>query len=259
MINEVVFGPKLDLPPGRALRRYLIMSSPRTGSSMLSDALIQTGLAGVPLEYLNELVLARIGDRLTFAQVFAHLDEVNARRTSANGVFGMKMHYHQFANLFLTKDGVNEAGQRFISQFSDFILINRRDRISQAISYVIALDKGNWNTSDKAAAHSSTLDLNEPTAIRILSEMAFLMRETRAWRRLIAARNLRAMEVVYEDMVTDFPACFSGVLSFLGLPDVAASPQTVKLGGSRTRAVKKQFLDMIGSGEDGSVAAEGQG
>lgn len=248
MIREEVFGRDLDLAPARPLRRYLIMSSPRTGSTMLSDGLQQTGLAGVPLEYLNERALVALGDPLTFPRLFEYLDEVSARRTSANGVFGLKMHYHQFANLFLTKQGVNGPGRRFLGLFSDFILVSRRDRVSQAISYVIALDKEKWNTRDQAEARSSGLEIDDDTVIRIVNEMSFLLRETRAWRRLVAAQGLRAMEVTYEDMVADFPAVFAGVLAFLGLPPVAVSPQTVKLGGSRSAAARQQFLARIGAG-----------
>lgn len=246
MIVDEAFNPKFDYPRRAAERCYLILSAPRTGSTMLSDGLLQTGFAGVPLEYLHRRVLAGLGKPLAFERIAAYFNDIVSRRTSPNGVFGMKIHYHQFADLFVNGEGVTANGESFLGLFSHFILIDRRDRISQAISFMIAEESRKWRSRDVTDAHSSDIALDDDKMIAIVQEMGSLMSEARGWRRIIEARKLNAIELSYEDLTHDFDAEFRRVLGFLGLPEVEVRPQTVKLGGARNRAAKAEFLSRIG-------------
>jgi trehalose 2-sulfotransferase len=251
-MKELVFGQEYDFPRRLPTRRYLVLSSPRTGSSMVTDGLYQTGLAGYPLEYLNERALSGLPQPLTHAEISRYLADVQTRRTSPNGVFGMKIHFHQFANLFLDDDGkVTRHGREFLASFSDVILCNRRDRISQAISYVIALDTGKWNSRDPSDERSSALAVDGANVMKILNEIRFLVSETRAWRDMIAMGNFNAMEVYYEDLVNDYQAEMDRVMKLLGIPRVLVRPLSVKLAGKKAAEAKDAFLHYIGAAEDG--------
>lgn len=246
MSRELVFDSRYDFPRRQPAKRYLILCSPRSGSNMLADGLHQTGLAGFPLEYLNQRVLGSLPAPLTFEKVFAYLDEVSLRRTSPNGIFGVKIHYHQFARLFVTRNAVNPFGRRFLSLFSDAILLNRRDKVGQALSYVIALETEQWHSFDPADAHSSKIALDGDGAIKVAEKIAFLLRETQAWRRLIGETKLNVTEVFYEDLVREYRSEMGRVLAFLGLPDVRLEPRSVKLAGTDSLEARATFLTMLG-------------
>src|SRR5271156_5534546 len=79
---------------------YIICTSPRSGSWLLSEGLASTSLAGNPREWFHGAQeqeerarwrLAHSTD-LTFAR---YLEHVRSRATSPNGICGVKLHYYQ--------------------------------------------------------------------------------------------------------------------------------------------------------------------
>src|SRR5262249_15586129 len=91
-------SPENDFPPTACRFKYLICSTPRSGSTLLSTGLASTGRAGRPLEYLSQpygVVFKERNGRLLLPEYWRFLV---TRRTTPNGVFGMKMHFDQFAN-----------------------------------------------------------------------------------------------------------------------------------------------------------------
>ena len=83
---------------------YVVCTTPRSGSWLLSEGLASTSVAGNPREWFNHLEeqeeRARWrmthGSDLTFAK---YLEQVQARSTTRNGVSGIKLHYYQFLEL----------------------------------------------------------------------------------------------------------------------------------------------------------------
>jgi len=142
---ETGYEEKFDFPsrPGLPERIYLLATVPRTGSTYVSHLLWRSGYLGAPLEYLNFLAEGPYG--------FAHgrAEKQTAlwrsalhRRTSSNGVFGVKSFPLQlrelqrdnpslllevFATLFPAR------GKRFI------VRLKRRDSVAHAISFARAL------------------------------------------------------------------------------------------------------------------------
>ncbi len=85
---------------------YLICSTPRSGSTLLGEALTNTGLAGEPREYFlrsDEPVYARDWDVSTEYPEYFY--EVLARATTPNGVFGAKIMWSDFVRLTGTLSG----------------------------------------------------------------------------------------------------------------------------------------------------------
>src|SRR3989442_2258947 len=75
---------------------YLICGTPRCGSSLLCEALINTGIAGQPEEYFlprNELVWQERWGTSTYAEYLANIIK---QFTTPNGVFGAKMMWGYF-------------------------------------------------------------------------------------------------------------------------------------------------------------------
>ena len=81
---------------------YLICCAERTGSTLLGNALIDTGIAGRPRSYFNRV--AHFNPRMQRLLVNAkdddkYLERVIVAATTPNGVFGAKVHWEHFLNL----------------------------------------------------------------------------------------------------------------------------------------------------------------
>ena len=135
---------------GRPKRKIAFLSTERSGSSFLCDALDKTGQFGIPdeyfsLKYINTWAqLNNIAD--TTLNVNRYLDFLFAKTTSPNGVFSVKIHAYQHAQL-------KKMGLEFFSiGFDQVYKVTRRDKISQAFSFAKADLSKAWQSGDKPLA-----------------------------------------------------------------------------------------------------------
>ena len=92
---------KFDYPTTETTKSIVFCSTPRCGSNMLCFSLVETGVIGVPLEYLNHVPSMRaFQNRISkMGTIYDYMNHLLPIRTTPNGVFSMKMHYHQFRNI----------------------------------------------------------------------------------------------------------------------------------------------------------------
>lgn len=198
--------------------RYLILASPRSGSTLVGRMLHATGQAGDPLEYFNPNLRdaerdTRGLESLSFPQ---YLSIAEARSTTANGVFGMHLHLSQFADAFHRKPGergVNGEMLAFLRSFDKFIWTRRRNRIRQAVSWVIAKRAKSFH-SRESAEQINEYDIMPDELVNALS---LVCANDFGWENLIKRNDLRARTVWYEDMVTDYHGSSRIILRHLGL------------------------------------------
>jgi len=194
--------------------KYLILASPRSGSTLVSRVLFETKMAGDPLEYFNRYLLeleCRINGQkeLSFDRF---LDEMKLRRTSPNGVFGMQLHYSQLLIKF-SSDRINNSMISFVRDFDKHIWLRRKNKLQQAISFVIAKKSGAWSSEDKKKIEK--LEVEDISMGDILSALRFVYLNDYGWECLIRAAKLDVHEVWYEDLVTNYECVCSGILRFL--------------------------------------------
>jgi LPS sulfotransferase NodH len=75
---------------------YIICATPRSGSYLLCEALRNTGVAGQPTEYVSPTFESYWAAKWGTQTYREYLNKVLEVGTSANGVFGLKVHTHQF-------------------------------------------------------------------------------------------------------------------------------------------------------------------
>lgn len=215
--NALEIGAIRDFPEKTEIsRRYCILSSPRAGGTLLGRMLYQTSLAGDPLEYFNlrllQLARERFGDPRLSSWDFLRLME--ARRTSRNGIFGIKIQFDQMLRAFKT-EVPNEAMLQFLNRHQYLFWIRRRDRLRQAISQTIAVHTNVWSSEDANVAASSTISVFD--CIRSLQTIAY---QDTGWQALIGKLALRPVVIWYEDLAAEYEKTCSKVLSCLGLGDL---------------------------------------
>ena len=85
-----------EFPAGVTTRRsYMVCSVPRCGSSLLCELLCNTEVAGAPTEFFDPELMQRFRERWGAATPDEYMDRLIDKKTSPNGLFGIKVHWAQ--------------------------------------------------------------------------------------------------------------------------------------------------------------------
>jgi LPS sulfotransferase NodH len=181
---------------------YLLCITPRSGSSMLSDVLGQTGGVGMAEEHFptsSDLPLPE------WMATCANLDEV-LRMLQANapsGYFGIKGDLFQMFPLIA--EGVF-AGPGCIFKH---IYLTRRDHVGQAISLTRAIKTNEWHTRDAPVPDPDLMFEDVLFYLRYLHEMEA------DWETIFSALQIAPLRLYYEDLVADPAGAFEKTRQYL--------------------------------------------
>lgn len=126
--------------------RYVIWHTPRTGSNVLCDVLVQTGLVG--MKSLNDAgFFIGYGEGVKKAYEEGAVDAYFARNRTDNGVEGCKLgwDYVEHLNHNLAFGAVDDI----LAKFDKHLLVRRNNEVAQAVSRLIARQTGQWTSLDK--------------------------------------------------------------------------------------------------------------
>lgn len=240
-------NPLWDYPAAQtAGTQYLILSSPRTGSTMLSSALIATRSAGVPEEYFNDSILDGFGTPPALDKVMAQCAAARSRRTTPNGVFGLKLHAHQFKRIFM-RPQIMPEGVQFLRQFSRFVIVSRHDKVAQAMSFVQSARTGFWNSARDRDQGSSQYEFVESDAPELCRLIWRFKDDEVFWKTICARLNVKVLEIRYEDLALRPQEAVQQACAFLGLEYSGELPLTKRLSMDSYAAQKTRFLESIGA------------
>lgn len=220
---------RLDFPRSTPLRKsYVVASSYRCGSTFFCSELWRTGVLGAPAEYLNigqgRMLRDVMAARLRAVSPVDYFGKLLARRTSRNGLFGMKAHFHHFGPALAWCPSMIE-----LLSPTTYIYLNRLDKLAQAVSMARAMQTDAWTSMDRAVA--TPLRYDEGSIMRCLNEIE---QQGLGWLRWFEINNVTPFVVNYEDLVADTAAVIGSVVELL---DVRGDePETV-----RPPIVERQF------------------
>lgn len=203
---------------GRADRTYIIASTYRSGSTHLCMRLWGTGVLGAPFEYLNyENEMRVLQSRFKATSPQDYLRKLMQHRTSANGVFGIKVHFPHFS----------AALRRYPELLSDlapvqFIYIKRRDVVAQAVSLAKAFQTRAW----LSLSGRSRLPLFYSTEF-IQECLSEIRQQERDWREWFESKRIGVHQVIYEELCADESAAIEGIVKLMRAEQ--DSPSTVRL------------------------------
>lgn len=217
--GQVLNNSQYDqLPSKTPTRRYLIVSSPRTGSNYVSRRLCNIkDHFGMPSEYLNQVNIQSLasrlcapkqGEKLSFATYFDELEKV---RTTPDGFFGLKVQPQQLLSILGKK---KPAVQNFINRFDYLIFMTRNDKLGQSVSGAIAQLTGKW-FNDKTepdfdeSQNNIIMRLISRNLSNYIDEESFIME--------IAKNSPKPlMRINFEEIEADGDEVFDSVVKFLG-------------------------------------------
>jgi len=234
-------GETFDLPtPEVTPRTYVVASLPRTGSTLLCNALWDTGLAGAPKEYLNPMQVRDLEVRLSPSllqrlahaplvgpavglagrgrwsdpRLAAYLARVRTRRTGPNGWFGLKIHWHHFERWFVRP---GRDPQVWLEP-RKWVLVTRRDHVRQAVSWARAERTNRWAAWQRPWLPALL------THRDIEVKRREIVRGEAAWEAWFAQAGVTPHRVAYEDLVARWDDTLRDVLRFLEIPVVSTDP-----------------------------------
>jgi LPS sulfotransferase NodH len=249
-------------------RAYLVLATARSGSTLLCEALRQTGVAGRPLEhfevleptslprqpreYFHGVKDPEILNLLPPLQPGSPRVEIPAQwwarivraGTGDNGVWGGKLMWaHTGDLLHRTRrlDGLAHADLattlRTLLRNPELIFVVREDKVPQAVSLWRAVQTQTWRVS--AAPDQSVYRFGGIDHLR-----RQLQADEDEWRAWLASNNLHHYEVRYSELAADPAVVIDGVLRFLGLPSEApAQPPLERQGDSRSAQWAQRYVE----------------
>jgi LPS sulfotransferase NodH/SAM-dependent methyltransferase len=207
-----VTDERLDFDQSTPLRKtYFITSSYRCGSQYLCWKLWATGVLGAPCEYLNPGYEIRV--LMKRFNVFSHADYVAKlleRRTSQNGIFGLKEHFHHFEAFLKAYPSLLDV----LSPVT-YVYISRRDKIAQAVSMAKALQTDQWSSRMEVGSRPP-LQYDRALIANCLKD---LERQDAGWLRWFEAQKIAPFQLTYEDLVADTPRAVESIVALLGAQD----------------------------------------
>ena len=244
----------LDLVP-RITRSYLVCATPRSGSTLLCEALKATGVAGCPEEYFEAVpatgtrrrprdYLAGLDDPEALALVGGdvpdeqpaysslrgveryadHLARVREWGTTPNGVFGAKIMWTQLGDLatFAGEDPGCRGrpyADLLATLFDDprYVWVRRRDTVRQAVSLWRAMQTQFWRANEEPPV--SRPGAPEPRySFAALHHLARMLRDDDAgWERFFAERRHPVLVLTYEELAADLLGMVRRTLDHLGV------------------------------------------
>jgi LPS sulfotransferase NodH len=214
---------------------------------LLSEALEFTLVAGRPREYFEAHYERDWFARLGIAGDHDYIAKFLAAGTTPNGVFGAKIHWHQFVHL-RAKLGAQQTDARAYldvlrATFPDlrFIFLTRRDKVLQGVSYYRAQRTDRWHSlqpEGHVASESSSSDVAFDFA-EIDRWVTRYTEDERRWSRFFEAVDVEPIEVVYEDLVVSYSPTVRSILDDLKI----AMPQGMDVGPPRLRKLGDRVSD----------------
>ena len=213
---------------------YTMWFSQRVGSTLLAQALEDTGVAGRPREYLNGTTLAEVMAQNQAGTALELRNRLWNRGSTPNGVmaikYGMYPKLHRELMQLLTslpnpsEEDELRAWESFFPDCQHFLL-TRRDKVGLAVSWWRAIKSGEWHRPNRTEPTAlgrppkrrpaPGLDEYDFHAINHLVEEANERED--AIRVQLNRWNIQPHVLVYEDLIANFESTVRHVLAVLQL------------------------------------------
>jgi LPS sulfotransferase NodH len=243
----------------RPTTSYLILATPRSGSYLLCEALINTHLAGHPTEYFGPAQTRALLSQWKMPNYESYVARIKAEGTTPNGVFGAKVIWQFMEDVVeRLRDTAGyeklPVPQLLSTVFPDlhYIWTTRRDKVRQAVSYWKALQTDAWlgvgDRESLTSARQNEFSLDAGTRSQNqrspTKELTFDFKAIERLRRgveqdeaeieqYLTTCGVQSFKVVYEDLVQTYEETALQILAYLQIP----VPEKLVFG---ERILKKQ-------------------
>ncbi|MEM7116016.1 MAG: Stf0 family sulfotransferase [Chloroflexota bacterium] len=241
---------------------YFICATPRSGTTLLTDLLTDTRVAGQPDSFFRmasmrsywaaELRVSVDGweGDVGFDQAF--LNAVLHQGTANTQLFGMRVMWRDFPNLLqrlrvLFPDLASDKA-RIQAAFgpTQYIHLSRQDKVAQAISRIKAEQSGLWHLHADGTERERVKPNQEPVYDpQVLAEqVAEYEQHEAAWVSWFGGQAIEPMRITYEALSASPQTTLAKVLSALSVDSSIAEtvhPRTTKLANDESHEWANRF------------------
>jgi trehalose 2-sulfotransferase len=226
----------------RPERSYALWFTQRVGSTLLAQALEDTGVAGRPREWLSAASVDDVMKKHGVANAQELRHQLWRVATTPNGVLGIKYAmvpklHEDLIDLMASVEGeaAPEGTDRSYSAWRRFFpncrhcFLMRRDKVRLAISWWRAIKSEEWHRPNRSDTSVGVVEPKPPGSLidkydfhaiqHLLGECS--AREA-AIHGQLDAWGIEPLTIVYEDLVARFEATVRSVLEFLRVSDARA-------------------------------------
>jgi LPS sulfotransferase NodH len=253
------------------VKSYVICTTQRSGSYLLSVGLGDTGVAGYPterfppssqqspvgLDQIEWITQPAAGVRYDAREDAEYVQQVIELGTSPNGVFGVKIHWFQFEDAlrrlraYTGRQGAAPA-QILAAAFPNlaYIWLRRRDTVAQAVSWYRAIHSQQF-VRYRDGSGGGAQDMPEPEFDfnKIRAFISTFRCSDNAWQKFFADHSIRPCIVTYEDFVCSYRSTMRSVLKFLAIEDsnvVIGEPRLEKMSGHASEDWARRYHEIAG-------------
>jgi LPS sulfotransferase NodH len=250
-----------DYPPwqGVPIRTILICTHPRSGSTLLGEAFYFADGLGCPLEYFHDGFRPALARRWNAHAIGSYVDEVHRHRTDPGGTLGVKLFWRDvselaqeldpaISDLDLAPERVAPETYRKLADMlapifpaPQLIHLERRDRLRQAVSGVVATDTGHFRAIPESGvpAPRAEPEFDYDRIEQLIGYSDFCHRH---WRNLFAAMDAAPLKLTYEALIADYEATVAGALAYLGSDSAVPPARMRRQADSRNEAFVLRYL-----------------
>ena len=245
---------------GLPRRTVLLCTHPRSGSTLLGEALYFAGGLGCPLEYFHAGFRPSFARRWDAPNYDSLSTAVRRHRTTSDGTMGVKLFWRdieeiardadpeleRFANIppsEVPADYYAALAGHVARLFPNpsFIHLWREDKLRQAVSAVLAVETGRWRsipgTTQETAPATAPFDIERIERIMGYSDFCH-----GHFRNLFAAMGATPHRLTYEALTADYAATVRALLRNLGSTADPQTPRMRRQADSASEAMVLRYL-----------------
>lgn len=242
-------------------RSVLVCTMPRSGSTLLGEALYFAGGLGCPLEYFHAGFRPSIAERWDTPDLPGYVAAIHRWRTDPSGVFATKMFWVDMTSMAAELDParfakIGEAGPDDVSPETyraladvlasafpnpNYVHLERRDRIRRAVSGLTAFHTQVFRQIPEDGLRSGATPV-EYDFNRIDELVAFSDYCHAHWRNYFAAIGASPYPVAYESLSGDYVGTIERLLRHLGSDAPVPRVRMQRQGGSGNESFVLRYL-----------------
>lgn len=208
-----------DITFSSEMRFVFLCYTNRCGSNYVAELFASSGkynLAGEDLNFDTVIDHSKAHGFTDFGSYFSFL----LRRKARNNTFIIKLAIQHLE--LLVKSGIMKK----IQTKSRFVLIERADKLSQAISFALAFGTGQFTSRQTASKKAEEVEFS---ATQIRGILQGLVEAYKLFDLFFAVNGIVPSYVIYEQMADDPIQFFNRLANEVELNNMAVNPQAVRI------------------------------
>lgn len=239
------------------MKKLLILSTQRSGSTMVCNDIASTGVLGQPNEYfIKPIELWHTSKNK--AEIIEAINNISLKSASGNGVQAIKIMSNQIAPIGTILNTINLTSgisnlECFFNYFSEYMVVrvSRNDKVAQAVSRIMAENTGIYHYLDPKKSslklgRSSSRERNE-TGIEYSHELIQknindIVDEERLIQHYLETYSITPFNIIYENSVAS-RSYINEIAKRLEVPPISvfADRAIKKVGGAISESWIKRF------------------